>query len=299
MNINIQPLTESDDINLYREMTFLRFQGYLDALQTNNNPVIAFKASGSNNEPIGLGLAYSADDEALILSVFVDENHRNKGIGTLLFQKLEETLFDRNHSKIFVQYQSDNPGIGAFEKILKKQGWTIPVVDKIIFEGDRNIMKAPWIHYPLSPDFSAFPWSDLTDTERSMILYKQRKEQWYPEVLSPFQDEEIIEPLNSIGLRYKGEVAGWCINHRVAPDTIRYSFMFVRKDLQPLGWGILLLAESMRRHIKASMTDKNLIDCRSIWMVEKTNEPMIKFAEKYMRQWVSKVNEFMYSEKKI
>jgi hypothetical protein len=32
--------------------------------------------------------------------------------------------------------------------------------------------------------------------------------------LGPFVEEERIELLNSLGLRYKGEVVGWHITHR-------------------------------------------------------------------------------------
>jgi GNAT superfamily N-acetyltransferase len=280
-------------------MTFLRYQEYFDNFTT-DGPLIAFKADDADQHPAGLGIAYSdPGSKGIILSIFVEAKHRSKRVGTLLFQKLEQTLFDRNHSYIFVEYQAGISDTPAFERILQGQNWTMPTVAKLICEGDRKMLQAPWIRYPISPEFSVFPWTKLTDTERSMILYKQQIEQWYPESLSPFKDESFIEPLNSIGLRYKGEVAGWCITHRVAPNTIRYSYMFVRQDLQSLGLGILILAESVRRHEKAAQRDKDLDDFNGIWMIEKENELMMKFAQRYMLPWIVSVNEIRYSQKKI
>ncbi|MBF0397612.1 MAG: GNAT family N-acetyltransferase [Desulfobacterales bacterium] len=296
MDINVKPLTERDDISLYRTMTFLRFQEDVDNFKPDGS-LIAFKAIDANEQPIGLGLAHSIPIEGIILSVFVDSKHRNKGIGTLLFQKLEQALFDRSHLCIFVQYQGDTSDTPSFERILKKQNWTPPIVQKLICEVDRNIFKAPWIRHPISPEFSVFPWTKLTDKERSMILHKQQAEQWYQEDLSPFNGESSIEPSNSVGLSYKGEVAGWCITHRVAPNTIRYTAMFLRKDLRSSGLGILLLAESVRRLEKAVQIDKDLVDFHSIWMIEKKNDLMIKFAERYLLPWNVRVSEIKYSQK--
>ena len=47
--------------------------------------------------------------------------------------------------------------------------------------------------------------------ERNRIIDQKEK---YPAVLSPFQEEERIEPSTPIGLRYNNEVVGWMITHR-------------------------------------------------------------------------------------
>ena len=65
---------------------------------------------------------------------------------------------------------------------------------------------------------------------------------------TPFTQEDKIEPLNSLGLRYKDKVIGWMINHRIAPDTIRYTQMYVHPDYQPLSRSILFLAKAIEIH---------------------------------------------------
>jgi hypothetical protein len=88
---------------------------------------------------------------------------------------------------------------------------------------------------PLPSEYELFPWVELRPEERADILTRQRAAEWYPETLSPFPEEERIEPVSSLGLRFHGQVVGWCITHRMKPDTIRFFRLFIRRDLQPMG----------------------------------------------------------------
>lgn len=83
--------------------------------------------------------------------------------------------------------------------------------------------EAPWLNknYRFSPSFTFFPWQEITPEERLNLQKQQETSLWIPDELSPFKHEENLEPLNSLGLRYEGEVVGWVITHRLSPDTIR------------------------------------------------------------------------------
>ena len=37
--------------------------------------------------------------------------------------------------------------------------------------------------------------------------------------------------MSSLGLRYRGEVVGWVINHRMDERTVRFTCSFMRRDL--------------------------------------------------------------------
>jgi hypothetical protein len=115
---------------------------------------------------------------------------------------------------------------------------------------------------------------ELTNQERESIQEQQATSPWYPEILSPWSDEEIIEPLNSLGLRYKDQVVGWMITHRVAEDTIRYTKMFVRKDLQSLGRAISLLAKAIKLQLET------MEDSKAVCTVFADNTEMIRFVDK-------------------
>jgi hypothetical protein len=41
-----------------------------------------------------------------------------------------------------------------------------------------------------------------------------------------------MEPVNSLGLRFDGQIVEWIITHRIAPGTTRYTALFVHKELQ-------------------------------------------------------------------
>ena len=107
----------------------------------------------------------------------------------------------------------------------------------------------------------------------------------YPEILSPWSDEEIIEPLNSLGLRYEDQVVGWMITHRVAENTIRYTKMFVRKDLQSLGRAISLLAKAIKLQLETRE------DSKAVFTVFADNTEMIRFVNKRLAPYLNSIRQ--------
>jgi hypothetical protein len=136
-----------------------------------------------------------------------------------------------------------------------------------------NIKDASWLklHNLLPSGYTSFPWVELTLQERELIQKQQAISPWYPEILSPFKEEEAIEPLNSLGLRYQNQVVGWMITHRVAADTVRYTKLFVREDLQPLGRAISLLSAAIKLQLESRETTK------AVFTVVANNTPMVRF----------------------
>ena len=97
----------------------------------------------------------------------------------------------------------------------------------------------------LADDYTIFPWHTLTEADRDFIK-SVMKTHPLTRKYNPFVEEEKLEPLNSLGLRYQDKVVGWTINHRTAPDTIRYTNMYVHPDYQPLSRSVLFLAKALR-----------------------------------------------------
>jgi GNAT superfamily N-acetyltransferase len=86
--------------------------------------------------------------------------------------------------------------------------------------------------------------------------------------------------MNSLGLRHQGEAIGWIVTHRVAPDTIRYSSLFVDAKYQKLGRGISLLSQSIQRQIASEIENYT-------FSVAWENQPMIKFLERHLRPYLT------------
>jgi len=273
----------------YKSMTFPCLQPFLENLSTNGS-LVAIGAVCSD-QPIGLALADVREDtngdySAEVLSIFVVSSHRCRGIGTALLTAIENELYQRCCRKVLLVYRTGKPTTQALESLLQKRQWSPPQPRLLMYQATpKRMMDAPWMHkYSLPTSFSAFLWSELTKNERMIIQQKQEADQWYPESLSPFQDEEIIEPLNSLGLRYKGEVVGWMITHRLTPDTIRYTSLFIRQDFQNLGRAIPLLAKAIYLHNSSKVT-------KGIFVVEIENKPMCRFVKRRMAPYLTSITE--------
>jgi len=218
---------------------------------------------------------------AEIISLFVDPDYRHQGIGTNLVQCLEKGLVKLGCNSVEVKYKTTKITNKAFEPLLKNCNWAKPETKTILGMGTtETFAKAPWLRkYKLSPDFTIFPWQELTDEDRQQIQTRQAEKPWYPEILSPFHPDPRLETLNSLGLSYRGKILGWIINHRVAADTIRYSVLFVAPEIQGSGKGMVLLAESIRLQLNSSITYAKSA-------VQIHNKPMLRIVRRHLSPYL-------------
>ena len=183
--------------------------------------------------------------QAKILSFFVLPQYRQQGIGTELMQRLTDFL-SLQCGQITVEYRATDLTELALESILARQKWRSPKTTFTLVKTDIKIAQAPWLYkYPLPNSFTIFPWTKLTATEKAELA--QRRD--YPPSLSPLTKDPRLESLNSLGLRYRGKIIGWCLTHRIDKDTIRYSTLYVEPKFQKLGRGISLVAEAIKRQM--------------------------------------------------
>jgi uncharacterized protein (TIGR03032 family) len=230
---------------------------------------------------------------AEIISLFVASQHRRKGLGRSLMEGIELNLTKQGCRRISTSFRSDWSGTPVLEKIIKGNGWPHPrMVRKLFKTNIEKISKAPWMECGDLPEgLTLFPWHALTGEERQDIVKRQAETPWYPEMLSPFQEEKRLEPMNSLGLRQKDRVAGWMITHRTLPDTIQYTALFLTPELQQQGVAIHLAVAAIRRQQDAGIP-------WLIWMLDSSNQPVLKFAEQYLNPYTQSVDLFL-SEKII
>jgi len=231
---------------------------------------------------------------AEVISLFVAPDCRRRGIGANLMASLDQDLARRGCKMLDLSYRSDWRGLEAIERLLKKSGWSAPQVPRLVCRtSTEKIAGAPWLRkYRLPDAYAVFPWVELTSEEKSDIKGRQEEEQWYPPVLTPFQEEERLEPANSLGLRYQGRIVGWMITHRTAPDTIQYTSLFVEKGLQRMGRAISLLAGSIIRQIERDVP-------YGIFMIDAENESMLRFARRRLGPYLISMAESRYSQKDL
>jgi GNAT superfamily N-acetyltransferase len=269
----------------YEKLTFPNFRNLLQNIDSLKS-VVAIAVS-IQDQPVGLALAQIGEDaqSAEVLSIFVKASHRSQGLGTALLNRLEEELKIRGCVTTKMVYMT-GPTTPVLESLLQKSHWQPSQPRMLVCKGNEKILEAPWIskysHLPAS--YSIFPWQEITEEERQTIRQQQETQPWIPEDLIPFQHENNCEPLNSLGLRYQGQVVGWVINHRLSPDTIRYTCSFVRKDLQKMGRIISLYAEAAKRQYQV-----NILQC--IWTVPLQHESMMNFVKRHWKPYLTSLEE--------
>ena len=265
-------MTVSAALEDYPSLTFPDLEKQARARKI-REPVIAIAAM-HQGMPVGLALAEysSSHSSAKVLSLFVQPSHRREGIGEALLSNLYKVAARQGCKGLEIAYQADWPNAIAMERMLRKHNWSAPQATMLLCKGTmQDIASADWLDACSLPDgYEIFPWSELTAKERDSIIERQEDEPWFPPVLTPFQEEGRIEAVNSLGLRYKGEVVGWMITHRAASDTIQYTSLFVRKDLQRLGRALPLLAQAIKRQMASDIP-------KGICQIQTETRPMVAY----------------------
>jgi GNAT superfamily N-acetyltransferase len=263
-------------------LTFPVFRTRLERLDQGSKAPLAVGACDDEG-PVGLALVDFAEDYAELLSVFVVPDRRRRGIATRLLATVEKEI-GISCKSLRVSYEGGNAFVEAVEGLLAGRGFTAPQRRSLVCRcSGTRIRQAPWLKKDLLPAaFSTFSWTELDPDEVQAL----RGADWYPPLLSPFKEEENVEGLNSLGLRYKGDIVGWQINHRIARDTIRYTTMFVRQDLQAFGLAIPLMIESIRRHL---FSGQLWID-KATFVVPEQMQGMVNFVERRMRPYIDAVH---------
>jgi GNAT superfamily N-acetyltransferase len=267
----------------YRGMTFPCHLSLLDRCGA-KVPVIAIGAE-DDGKAAGLVLAELRPGHqcADVRSLLVTEGHRDRGIATSLLLRLESELKARGCHRAEMVYVREKATTPALEHVLSKLGWEAPRSRMYLFKISGKISSAPWLRNTrLGSSFEMFPWCEIGPEEREWIIGEQRRHPWYPELLSPFQEESTIEPMNSLGLRHEGNVAGWIITHRIAADTIRYTSLFVRENLRGSGCAVALLSASMLRQLTSLGLES--FGTFAVWT---DNQPMLRLCARRLAPYLA------------
>lgn len=234
--------------------------------------------------PIGLAVAeLPLDDQQPpeLLSVFVDAQARQQGVATQLVEAVEEQVRARGFREVAAVYMTGKPAIQHVERIFAARGWSEPETRMVSVRFTmEELQKAPWLSkYRLGPDYEIFSWKDLLPEEREELITSQEKLRWIAHDLQPWDYEKSgYDTVTSVGVRYKGKVVGWVINHQLSDDTLRYTCSFIHKSLGRLGRILPLYTESFRRTIEAGYQ-------QGMFVTPLYHRGMAAFARKWFGPW--------------
>ncbi|WP_042280617.1 GNAT family N-acetyltransferase [Candidatus Protochlamydia sp. R18] len=229
---------------------------------------------------------------AQIFSLFVEEPFRKQKIGQTLFEHLIDLLVkEKKMVAVGFEYEDLFPESLIIEKILARQkNWHVTQPYLIRYYFDSYQFDPSWIYLPFRPleTIEFFKWSDLTDKDHS-ILQEMKQNNEIPSLLWPFRGEEKIEYRTSVGLRYKSQLVGWCVTHRLE-NTLRYSILYVQKNLQRFGYGIQLLIESIKLHDQLMHGEDPIPLALFEVRPEQINSTWARFIEKRLLPYAIKVS---------
>lgn len=232
---------------------------------------------------------------ARLQSFLIKEEYRKQGIGSAFFQFIQDYVsHELNCRGMGFAYDADSPYAGPLESLLIKQGWPTPKFYLVRPHYLVQNFHPSWfeMHHRLKPEMEIFPWKEITELERRRLMH-QADQGTFPYYLSPLFEEERIENLNSLGLRYQGRLIGWNITHRKDLETITYFSLYIEKEWHVLGYAIALLTESIRLQQQTSIpyalfeVNLNYIDASWWHFVKKRLLPYADRIEK--KKWAFRV----------
>ncbi len=292
--IKIQKIEHSELIKLKDDLSSLLFPGYQpllekpDLLDPQNQNLIVFGAF-DKEIPVGLivGNKTLGRNSLDIQSLFVFEKYKDQHLQYQLVKQLEEEYIKKGGSLVQALYPNRSPFLEEWEQPFIKLGWngrSLSIIECYYENGDD--FNPPWFekNLLLPPNFEIFPWGELTSQDKSAILkaYEQRA---IPEDVYPFAGDGVFEPLNSLGLRYQGNLIGWLITRRLDADTICYYSIYVDFDFHHKGPIIVLLSRALRLQQKAGIKHAlfrvNLVQLPNLKWYHFVKRRLAPYADRY------------------
>lgn len=190
-----------------------------------------------------------------LMSLRVASDHEGKGLGTKLMSSLLEYLEKNEYENAEIFFHEHWEGQVPLNKILKNTQWEQPEIDQRIILGkaadcmplyDGNDRSLP-------EGYSFFPWGALQPADLTLIKSKFEKEVELQGGLWPFFYEDIIENWNSIALKYKKEVVGWLVTHRITEQTVEFTSLFLSEGHRSFKLAHLLMGEAIYRQVASGI----------------------------------------------
>lgn len=244
---------ESRDASRFSALTFRHMHGRLARLDEDRS-LVAFGVEMTSG-PTGLILAEYRDgwSGANLMSLYVSKSGRRLGAATALMHALESELKPRGCMWLRITYYAGKTDVSPLEQFLHHNSWERPRLEGHVYKADVSIATAPWLRQlPLPEGVDCFRWTDMTEREAEALRLRERERE-FPDYVSPFKQEHDLEQEASFFLRARGEVAGWSVVFRIAPDTWLYDSIYVTSGLRNTGIAFNLLSRSVQYQLETGV----------------------------------------------
>ena len=301
--IKLRPLT-APVAPEFSAMTFSAYRHLLNLERTSRHPVEGDRkqidpwALGAwlRDEPAGLLLAELPVEDAEradLLSIFVTPSHRRRGIAEALIQETEKRLRRRSRRHLCAVYTTGKPGVAYLERLVARRGWEPPrgrtlsvrFTPESAFASDLLTERRLRVQ---QRGLEIVPWSEITPEDIDAIRRSDEESSWIAPMLAPWRfDRHGFDP-SSVAARYRGQIVGWVITHRISLDEVRFTCSFMRKDLSRRG-RILPLYSAVLESLKTT-------PCRYCTFITPFSYPeMVRF----IRQRLAPISEFIGETREV
>lgn len=230
--------------------------------------------------PIGmlLGLPHVKGKMIRLISLRVEKEYQNQGVGSELFRRMEKELAQRGFESIELLVDANWSSVKIVEHMLESSHWSNGAVEM------RNctalIEKALPVFpgRPKLPEGYAFKsWLDVSEAEKRNVKLKQQ-EGWFPPELSPFQFVDRLEQENSVALYYMTELVGWMILVKEGEETLEYPALFVDPAHRSFKISHSLIGEAVHRQMKLGKHS------RFVFSAQADNPVMFRFLDRNSKE---------------
>ncbi|MEM8960966.1 MAG: GNAT family N-acetyltransferase [Acidobacteriota bacterium] len=257
-------------------LTFPRYRPLLDQASRDTIILVARVPFRS----IGLALVTLPPDrsEAKLMSIAVDADYRRRGVATALLTRLADELRALGVPRMHGIFRTGTPSTEAIESLLATCAWSPPRDRLWLFKAHLQSVEGEWLYLDPPKGCRFFPWRELTSSQRQQV-----EALGLDDIETPFYEEAIVEPANSVGLvRGDDEVVGWMVTHRVMPDMIRYSRLWLHPSLRGQAAGQAVLGRALLWH-RDLLADQAVW---GVWNVAVDNQAMLKLQEARLSTWL-------------
>ncbi|MCG8435808.1 MAG: GNAT family N-acetyltransferase [Gammaproteobacteria bacterium] len=249
-----------------------------------------------NDIPVGLALAVPQDAETMeLLSLFTLPKHRGRGIAGKLLTALEQRLREAGIKQLHCVYTEKPDTTEAVERLIEKHGWNAPRPRMLLCKSNYSLIKqAPWWNrFTLPAEYQLFPWADVNKAEARDVVKRQQKEHWVPDLLMPSEDDDPYAA-NSLAMRHENKIVGWCLCHQMNTVKVRYTKLFVHRDLQRRLLMLPMLCAAIEKQVE-------LVGefAQATWTTPFELQGMITFIKRRMRPYLLSADRTMGTGKQL
>ena len=248
-------------VTRYANMTFPAYRATL-LRRLNTGKVVACGAQLAGR-PVGLAMAEDVGRQDRVLrSIYVAPELRGRALATRLLSSIEDVCAARGWETLRAVFMEGPEKRTDLRGLIRKSAWSEPELrTHVVGLPLDRIQEASWMRRrrPLPPDFQVFPWKELKPEEEATLRDDQQKSGWPDPEVFPFYYGPRFEPHTSFGVRYRGRVVGWVVNHEYDERTLRFTCSFLREDLQKLGRLVELYARSVERMRSTTAFERGIL----------------------------------------